>query len=300
MFQRAFLSIMVLGSFLLPILAFASSTIESNEKYASIVIDAKTYEILHEVNADKPRYPASLTKLMTLYLTFNEIRNKQLYLGQMIKVSERAADQWETKLGLKEGELISVEDCIRGLIVRSANDCAVVLADAIADTEFYFAIKMSKMAKKLDLDNTRFTNAHGLPDRRQKTTAQDIAKLALALKRDFPEYYHYFGETEYLFHDKLFYSHNNITKCYEGAQGMKTGFINDSGYNIVSTVTRDGKDVLAIVLGGETGLQRDKHMVEILNKYFPPTSRSYWANLSPVKPEFTSTCDALAHVDEKG
>lgn len=238
----------------------------ANPKYAAIVIDADTNQVLHEAHADATRYPASLTKMMTLYMTFEALQRGTLRLHQKLPVSARAASMPQTNLSLRKGDTIDVETAIKSLVVRSANDVSVVLAEALGKTEWQFAVNMTSKARKLGMSNTTFRNANGLPDRRQTTTARDMAKLGLALRRDFPQYYHYFRTTKVSYKGRTYNTHNHVMKDYPGADGIKTGYINMSGFNLVTSVKRDGYSVVAVVMGGRTSRSRDSHMKDLLSR----------------------------------
>lgn len=245
----------------------------ANPKYASLAIDAKSGTVVHQRHAGKIRHPASLTKMMTAYLTFQALEHDRLKPNQRIWVSKYAASKPASKLGLKKGQTIKVREALRAIIVKSANDASVVLAEAISKSEWKFAKKMTKTAKQLGMKNTYFKNASGLHHPMQKTTAYDMARLAIALKRDYPEYYHLFKLKEFKYNGRTYKSHNRVTKNYRGADGLKTGYINASGYNLVTTANKNGDAVVAVVLGGKTSKRRDKHMVKILDRAFYKMSR---------------------------
>jgi D-alanyl-D-alanine carboxypeptidase len=251
---------------LLFMMLFYSIPAHANPKYAAIVIDADTNQVLHEAHADATRYPASLTKMMTLYMTFEALQRGSLKLNQQLPVSERAASMPQTNLSLRKGDTIDVETAIKALIVRSANDVSVVLAEALGKTEWQFAVNMTSKARKLGMRNTTFRNANGLPDKRQTTTARDMATLGLALRRDFPQYYPYFKTTKVSYHGRNYNTHNHVLKDYPGADGIKTGYINMSGFNLVTSVKRDGYSVVAVVMGGRTSRTRDAHMKDLLSR----------------------------------
>jgi D-alanyl-D-alanine carboxypeptidase len=236
--------------------------------YASIVIDADTGTVLHSRNADQRNYPASLTKMMTLYMTFEAIEEGRLKLDQKLKVSRRAAGQAPSKIWLKEGSTITVEQAILALVTKSANDAATVLAESMAETEFKFSLAMTEKAKELGMSHTRFRNASGLPDNLQVTTARDMATLGLALIRDFPQYYGYFSRERFRYKGRSYGNHNNLLGRYEGVDGIKTGYIRASGYNLVSSALRDGHRIVGVVLGGQTAESRDRHMADLLDKGF--------------------------------
>ena len=241
---------------------------EAQARYASIVIDAETGEVLRSRNADIRRYPASLTKMMTLYLLFEAIDNGKFSLNSKLKVSKRAAGQSPSKLGLRAGSTIRVEDAIKALIVKSANDIAVVVAEALGGTEVEFARKMTRKAKALGMSRTSFRNASGLPNRKQRSTARDMAKLARALMQDFPNRYHYFDDRRFRYRGRVHRSPNKLLGRYRGMDGIKTGYIRASGFNLVASAERDGRRVIAVVFGGKTSRSRNAHMANLLDLGF--------------------------------
>lgn len=235
----------------------------------SVVVDMEDGKILHAENANLRIYPASLTKVMTLYLAFEAIDKGQLSMNQMLPVSKRAADMRPSKLGLKAGSTISVKDAIMSLIVKSANDSSVVLGEAISgSSEERFADIMNKRARDLGMHNTTFRNASGWHHPEQKTTAIDMAKLAMALKRDFPKYYPLFSETSFVFNGQTYNGHNRVVEKYQWAEGLKTGFTNPAGYNLITTAAKDGKRLVGVVTGGRSGNSRNCKMVSLLDKHF--------------------------------
>lgn len=236
--------------------------------HESIVVDAATGRVLEAHNADAETYPASLTKLMTLYLTFAALTHGKLGLDQPLPVSIHAAAQSPTKLGLRPGRTISVRSAILGIVTRSANDAAVVLGEALGGNETNFARMMTTQARELGMTRTQFENASGLPNPGQKTTARDMAMLALALIHTFPQYYHFFSVREFNFRGRIIPGHDHLLGNYPGCDGMKTGFIRASGYNLVSSAARDGHRVVGVVLGGETYARRDREMRHLLNAAF--------------------------------
>lgn len=236
--------------------------------YADIVVDYKTGEILRSRNADQKTYPASLAKMMTLMLAFEALDKKQLSLNQKLKASARAASMPATNLSLRRGSTITVEQAILALVIRSANDAAVVLAEAIGGSEARFAQLMTAKARRLGMNNTVFRNASGLPNEGQVTTARDMARLGIALIRDYPHYYHYFSRTSFRYAGRSYSSHNRILGWYKGADGLKTGFIRKSGFNLVTSATRNGRRLVGVVLGGPTASARDGQMGAILDQSF--------------------------------
>lgn len=251
---------LVLVAFLLPQTAHA--------KYASYVVDATTGKVLHAVNENTRNYPASLTKMMTLYLLFDAVDRGKLKLNSRLKVSRRAARQPASRLGVKPGQTISVEDAIRSLVVRSANDVAVVVAENLAKSERRFALIMTDKARRIGMSRTTFRNASGLPHSGQMSTAKDMSKLARRLQKDFPQFYHYFAETKFTYGKHTYRSHNKVLKRLDGAEGMKTGYIRASGYNLVTTAKRHGHRLVGVVFGGNSVRARDRHMTSLMNKAF--------------------------------
>lgn len=236
--------------------------------YAALVIDAETGEILKAEDATTPWYPASLTKMMTVYLAFEKLAAGTMTLDEKLKVSRHAAGQQPTKLGLDPDESITVEQAILATIVRSANDAAVVLAERIGGSERYFAVLMTEKAQALGMSNTQFWNASGLPHDKQMTTARDMALLGQALIHDFPQYYHVFDTRSISYNGRTLTTYNGILGSYPGADGIKTGFTCGSGYNLVASAVRDGRRLIGVVLGGKTRAGRNSEMVKLLNEAF--------------------------------
>jgi len=235
---------------------------------ASFIVDAETGKILESENADALHYPASLTKMMTLYLTFDALKKGTLNLDQTVPISEHAAGQPQTNIALHPGERIPVKDAIMSIVVRSANDSAVTLGEALGGTESEFAEKMTKKAAQLGMKNTVFRNASGLPDPGQHTTARDMATLGLALRRDFPQYFPFFKTESFSYRGNTYITHNHVMMRYDGVDGIKTGYIRASGFNLVTSVNRDGHRLVAVVLGGSTWRSRDDKMIALLDKTF--------------------------------
>ncbi len=259
------LAISVLALLLLSAAVLLSGTKSSQAGYASIVLDADTGEVLRSRNADTRNYPASLTKIMTLYMLFEEIDSGRMTMKQKMSVSKRAAGQPASKLGLKRGATISVRQAIMALATKSANDVATVIAETIGGTEWEFAAAMTKRARSLGMKRTRFRNASGLPNRKQLSSARDMGVLAMAILRDFPHYYKFFSADKFTFQGKTHRTHNNLLNRYPGMDGMKTGYIRASGFNLVASAMRDGRRVIAVVFGGRTAKSRDNHMVKLLD-----------------------------------
>ncbi len=240
--------------------------------YAAIVIDANSGSILHSAHADATRHPASLTKIMTLYMLFERLDSGKLSLDSRLRVSEHAADQSPTKLGLREGSTITVEDAIKGMVTRSANDAAVVVAENLAGSEEEFARQMTRKARALGMTNTTYRNASGLPDTAQVTTARDQATLGRAIQERFPRYYKYFSTRSFTFRGQRIGNHNRLLGKVEGVDGIKTGYIRASGFNLVTSVKRDGRHVVAVVLGGASAGARDARMRALLAQHVEKAS----------------------------
>ncbi|MGH6955994.1 MAG: D-alanyl-D-alanine carboxypeptidase [Caulobacteraceae bacterium] len=233
-------------------------------KYAAIVMDATTGQVLYQERADAERYPASLTKLMTLYLTFEALSTGRLKPTDLIVVSRHAAAQAPTKLGLRPGDTIDVDDAVRAMAVKSANDMAVAMAEKIGGSEERFAAMMTEKARELGMTHTRYVDANGLPDSRQVTSARDIAILCHALLRDYPQYYHYFGQEEFTYRGQRMFNHNHLLGRMPGVDGFKTGFTDAAGFNLAASAVRDGHRLIVVVLGGSSGRWRDANVRNLL------------------------------------
>ena len=241
-------------------------------RYASVVVNADTGKILQSLNADTRNYPASLTKIMTLYMVFEGLREGKLTMTQALPVSRRATGMAPSKLGLKVNETITTRDAILALITKSANDAAVVIAEALGGTEIKFAQDMTKRARELGMIRTTFKNASGLPNRRQLSTARDMAVLALRLLKDFPEEYRYFATKKFKYRGHTYSNHNGLLDRYDGADGIKTGYIRASGFNLVASAERDGTRVIGVMFGGQSAGSRDAQMVRLLDRGFAKVS----------------------------
>lgn len=235
---------------------------------ATIVIDAGSGRVLSAMDADSPRYPASLTKLMTLYLVFEALRDHRISLNDEVPVSAHAASMVPTKLGLVPGTHITVQQAILGLVTLSANDAASALGEFLGGTEARFGQMMTLRAHALGMRNTVFRNASGLPDPYQVTTARDMAILARHLIRDFPGFYHYFSTPSFVFHGRLIANHDYLLKSYPGADGLKTGYTNAAGHNLVTSAVHGNVRLIGVVLGAHSNLQRQRDMVALLNNGF--------------------------------
>ena len=237
-------------------------------RYASIVIDAGSGKVLHAVNADTRNFPASLTKMMTLYLAFEALDSGRLDLAQKLRVSRIAAGRSPSKLGLRRGQTITVRDIIGTLVTKSANDAATVVSEALAGSERAFGRVMTRKAAELGMTNTTFRNASGLPHWRQRSTARDMAALAQALVRDFPHHYHFFSLKNYSYAGRNYRNHNKLLSRYDGADGIKTGYIRASGYNLAASAERDGTRLITVVFGGKSPRWRDRHVTRLMNRGF--------------------------------
>lgn len=242
--------------------------------HASILVDVQTGTVLETQNPDDLCYPASLTKLMTLYLTFQQLSSGKMTLDQELPVSSHAAAQQPTKLYLTPGEEITVRSAILAITTRSANDAAVVLAEAIGGTEWNFAHLMTVEARELGMTHTTFRNASGLPNISQMTTARDMSKLALAIMHKYPQYYHFFKARSFTFRGKTINGHDHLLSRYPGVDGLKTGYTMASGFNIVTSAVRDDQRLLGVVMGGRTASARDHRMMALLNNGFAQVRRT--------------------------
>jgi D-alanyl-D-alanine carboxypeptidase len=241
--------------------------------YAALVVDGATGRVLYERNADVRRFPASLTKMMTLYLAFEALKDGRLALESKLAVSAHAAAQPPVKLGLAKGQTIRLKDAILAMVTRSANDVAAVVGEALGGTEAKFAKLMTEKARILGMRDTVFRNASGLPDEAQITTARDMVRLALALRRDFPEYYKVFATRGFTYKGVHYNNHNHLLETYRGVDGLKTGFTRAAGWNLAASARREGSRVVAVILGGESRAWRDRKMAELLDLGFERVTR---------------------------
>jgi len=237
-------------------------------KDAALVVDGATGKVLYARNETAERHPASLTKMMTLYLLFDALKAGKITMQTQMPVSFHASIQKPTKLFLRPGQTIDVDTAIRAIVIRSANDVAVVIAEALGGTESHFAEMMTERARQLGMKETNYHNASGLPDPLQITTAQDLAVLAHHLAYDYPQYFPYFGLSGFNYKGTWYPTHDNLIGRYDGADGIKTGYTGASGFNLVSSVTRGNTHVIAVVMGGRTAVRRDLEMVRLLDQTF--------------------------------
>ncbi|MCH7937076.1 MAG: D-alanyl-D-alanine carboxypeptidase [Proteobacteria bacterium] len=236
-------------------------------------MDAETGRVIHEINADTRNYPASLTKMMTMYLVFEALESKLWTPNSKLRVSARAARQPASRLGLRRGQRITVEDAILALVTKSANDAATVIAENMSGSERSFALKMTAKARQLGMNRTTFRNASGLPHRGQLSTARDMGVLARALVRDFPVYYRYFSIQRFAYGGVVHRNHNKLLRSYDGADGIKTGYIRASGFNLVASAQRDGQRVIGVIFGGNSPYSRNVLMTRLLNLGFKALRR---------------------------
>jgi D-alanyl-D-alanine carboxypeptidase len=252
---------------LMPVcLLLATNT--SYASHAAIMIDAATGSVLHEENATHTWYPASLTKVMTLYMTFDALKAGEINLNDILTASPHAARQPQSKLGLRPGEKLTVQEAILAVITRSANDAAVVLSEHLGGTEENFAIKMTAKGHSLGMYDSHFMNATGLPHPWQVTTSRDMALLAWKTQQNFPNYYPYFSAHNFMFKGRELHGINKFTANYPGAEGMKTGFTCGSGYNLISVANQNGKRLIGVILGGMTSPERYQLMIKMMNNGF--------------------------------
>jgi D-alanyl-D-alanine carboxypeptidase len=239
-------------------------------KFSTVVVDARTGAIISGDDADGRRYPASLTKMMTLYVVFQDLKAGRIKLSTPLKVSRRAAGMSPSKLGLKPGSTITVEQAIKALVIKSANDAAATVGENLGrGSEAAFAQRMTRVAHSIGMNRTTFKNASGLPNPGQITTARDMATLGLRLMRDFPQYYPYFRSTSFVFKGRVIRGHNRLVGRFPGTDGIKTGYTNASGFNLVTSTKRDGKRVVGVVLGARSSGSRNAHMMTIISRALP-------------------------------
>lgn len=251
-----------------------TSASHANPKYAGIVLDAKTGRTLYNYNADSKRYPASLTKMMTIYLAFEALERGLVKKSTRFKVSQNAAQEVPSKLGLRAGQTITVEQAIYALVTKSANDASTALAEFLGGSEAKFARMMTEKARTLRMRSTTFKNAHGLPNSKQVTTARDMARLGLALREHYPQYYKYFSTRSFKFGNTTYGNHNRLLGKVKGVDGIKTGYTRASGFNLVSSVEANGRSIVAVVMGGKTGSSRNAQMEKLIGTYLRKASRS--------------------------
>ena len=286
---------------LMAVFAFgATAPASARPVQAHILVDARTGEVLQASNADTSTYPASLTKMMTMYLLFEALQDGRVKLTDTITFSRHAASMPATNLNVDAGDRISVETAILAMIVRSANDVAVAVAEHLGETESGFARLMTNKAQMLGMTHTLFRNANGLPDAKQRTTARDMATLSIALIRDFPQYYGYFKRTKFQYHGVNYSGHNKLLKTFAGYDGIKTGYIRASGFNLASSAERDGRRLVVVVLGGTSPSVRDRQVASLLTSGFKKQhgTGTLLAAHIPVRPKVKPSAPANSPVED--
>lgn len=255
-----------------PAMAARKKATGPNNRYASIVMDAATGQILSQSNPDKQLYPASLTKVMTLLLTFEALENGTLTMRDRVTMSQRAVNMSPSKIGLPLGASMRVEDAIYALVTKSANDVAVALAEKVGGSEPRFATMMTRKAREIGMNRTRFVNASGWHDTAQVSSARDMAIMARYVIYRYPQYYRYFSTRNFAFKGKNYHNHNRLMEEYAGMDGMKTGYVAASGFNLVASAKRGDRRLIGVVFGGRSTASRNAHMAELLDKGFGTTS----------------------------
>ena len=240
----------------------------ANPRFAAVVVDAGSGKVVFARNADESRFPASLTKIMTLYLLFEDLKAKRVTLDTKFKVSAHAAGQPPSNIGLKRGQSIRAEDAIKVLVTKSANDVAAVVGEALAGSVPAFAERMTRKARELGMSRTTFRNASGLPHPKQVTTARDMATLGLRIQRDFPDMYKAFSLRSYSYGGRAYRNHNSLLGKVGGMDGIKTGYIRASGFNLCASVERNDKRIVAVVMGGRTAASRNQYMASLIEDMF--------------------------------
>ena len=256
---------MALGLFASVLLSGAAL---ARPQFSALTVDARTGQVLFSDQADGLRHPASLTKMMTLYVLFQDLKAGRISRSSMLHVSSRAASMAPSKLHLRPGSEISVDDAIKGLVTKSANDVAATIAENLGGTESNYAARMTRVAHSIGMAHSTFNNASGLPNPGQYTTARDMATLGLRLMRDFPQYYPYFRITAFQFRGHTIKTHNGLLEHFEGTDGIKTGYIADSGFNLVTSTKRGDKRLVGVVLGSRSSVARGRYMMSMLQSHF--------------------------------
>lgn len=274
-FRPAFapVRLVALALIALCVAAAAPSPAQANPKYAGVVIDANTGETLYAYRADSQRFPASLTKMMTVYMMFEAMEQGKLRPNTPIRISRHAASMIPSKLGIRAGGTITAENAIKALITKSANDVAAAVAEHLGGTESEFAQMMTRKARQLGMRSTTFRNASGLPNSRQVTTARDMARLGIALQEHFPRRFDMFSTRSFRYAGVTHRNHNRLLGRVRGVDGIKTGYIRASGFNLVTSVNHNGRSIVAVVMGGRTGASRNAQMEKLVAQYFPKASR---------------------------
>lgn len=271
LYTYSYLSRLARGILTVMLCCCLANTALAADSMSAILYDYDTGKILYEKNADVCHYPASLTKMMTLYLTFDALAMERIGKNSQFPVSYNASIQEPSKLGLLPGQYVRVEDLVLGTATNSSNDAATVLAEGIGGDIYNFSEMMNKEAQQIGMQNSYFENPTGLPNPRQSTTARDMLKLAIALHRNFPQYYSVFSTRNFTYHGRQYKNHNHLLYNYAGTDGIKTGYIHAEGYNLVGSVVRDGRRLLAVVLGAKTYHTRDRFMEWLFDQGFART-----------------------------
>lgn len=255
------------------VMASAHQPASARPAFSAVTVDASTGKIIYSKNIDSKRYPASLTKVMTLYIMFQEIEAGRMSFSTPMKVSKRAAAQQPSKLGLRVGSTITARNAMFALITKSANDAAMVVAEHIGGSQKGFAQRMTRQARAMGMTRTKFTNPNGLPDKRQVTTARDMATLGLRIQRDFPQYYKHFATRSFKYGKRKYRNHNRLLGKLKGVDGIKTGYTRASGFNLLSSRTLGTRSLVAVVMGGRSGRSRNAFMTKILKRDLRKASR---------------------------
>jgi D-alanyl-D-alanine carboxypeptidase len=263
-FSNLMRSLILVATFCISLVA----PLEAKPQFSALTVDARTGAILFQNDADGLRHPASLTKMLTLYVLFQDLKSGRIKRSTQLRVSARAAAMAPSKLGLRAGSTISVDDAIKALVTKSANDVAATIAENLGGTESNFAARMTRVAHSIGMSRSNFKNASGLPNPAQITTARDMATLGLRLMRDFPQYYPYFRIQAFNFKGRTIKSHNRLVGHFDGTDGIKTGYIAASGYNLVTSTRRGDKRLVGVVLGARSGGSRNSYMQVMLEKMF--------------------------------
>lgn len=297
MFARSWIAILAAAT--LSSAPAAAASLYAMPKYAAVLINSESGEVLYARQADARRYPASITKVMTLYVAFEELRAGNIRESDKIRISSFAARQPPSKLGLKPGATISVREAMGVIATRSANDIAVALAEHIAGSENEFAARMTRTAKRLGMSRTVFLNATGLPNPGHVTTARDIATLSRALIRDFPKRYPLFSLVSFDYEGQQIDNHNHLLKTMPGVDGIKTGYTNAAGFTLSASAAKDGVRLIAVVLGGPSRMMRDNNVTELLDTGFDVLTRRSRGDNTTVAANFAEPDDLSDAIMER-
>ncbi len=277
----------------------AAASLYNVSKYAAVLINSETGEVMYARQADARRYPASITKVMSLYVAFEELEAGRLKESDRITISRFAAGQPPSKLGLKPGSTISVHDAMGVMATRSANDISVALAEHISGSQEAFAARMTATARRIGMSNSVFRNPHGLPDAGHFTTARDIATLSRAVIRDFPQRYKLFSTVEFEYEGRAIGNHNHLLKTLPGVDGIKTGFTNAAGFTLAASAAKNGVRLIAVVLGGPNRFLRDGNVTDLLETGFEVINRRVRGEMTTVAANFAEPDDLSDAVMER-